>query len=30
LGHHPPSTQNPNFIQLTVNGALWAATKEFK
>jgi len=30
LGHHPPSTQNPHFIQLTVNGALWAATKEFK
>ena len=28
LGHHPPSTQNPNFIRLTVNGALWASTKE--
>ena len=25
LGHHPPSTQNPGFIELTVNGALWAS-----
>ena len=24
LGHHPPSTRNPGFVQLTVNSALWA------